>query len=236
MNSLDKDLSLISDIFDDNPYILSDTHFFHDRVYKDFEPIRQTFAGTREDFDEKMLNLMKTQNPFIHLGDVVINSKDLDKFSNRIRLVGHKLQGTTKVLIMGNHDRGGDFLFEKTGWIVVSCGIDLAENKIYKNAPPFVVKYLGTEKVMFSHEPLFLSRKMEESQYTTDVQKRLGIWAKRLNITKNIHGHVHSHSLSDPMFVNVSIEAISFSPQKIKSLFLDKQTRPMASIATPDRA
>lgn len=38
----------------------------------------------------------------------------------------------------------------------------------------------------------------------------------------NIHGHVHSDTIKDPRYINVSMEAINYTPVLITSLFVKK--------------
>lgn len=208
-------LSGVREILEADPHILSDTHFFHDRVFSKFEPVRQTFADSREAFDEKMFKVLRQTAPFFHLGDVVINSKDTDVFAKRIRQVGHRLQGLRKVLVMGNHDRGGQFLYEETGWFVVSCGIDLTSPTpgIHRDAPPFILAQIAETRVMFTHEPVLISR--ERTAHDKDIVVDLQNWFLKLGADINIHGHTHSLVIGSPLHRNVSVEAQAFQPMKL---------------------
>ena len=66
------DIPKLTEILSGDPWVISDTHFFHDRVFSDFEPVRRTFASSREDFDDKMIDLLRRSSPLLHLGDVTI--------------------------------------------------------------------------------------------------------------------------------------------------------------------
>ena len=203
----------LKEFFAVNPFVISDTHFFHDRVFKEFEPVRQTFAASREEFDEKMVDVLRKHSPLLHLGDVSINSKDSEKFHSRIKKVNHWLDGIPKVLVMGNHDRGGEDLYKAGGWLVVNCGVDLVNNCLYPQTPPFIFHEVSGQRILFSHEPALINR--EETPHESDVVKELKNWFLYFCATRNIHGHVHSYTLKDPVFCNVSVEAMDFCPQRL---------------------
>lgn len=85
-----------------NIFIISDTHFGHDNMYKfvadDGSPARKPFTCAAE-CDEHMIakwnEVVKPHDKVYHLGDVAIKKKDISMMS---RLNGKK------VLIRGNHD------------------------------------------------------------------------------------------------------------------------------------
>lgn len=218
-------LDKLQSIFDRDPFIISDTHFFHDKVYSVFEPSRKIFADSREDFDEKLFSILNNASPLLHLGDVAINSKNQKKFYERVNYVGEKLNSIEKILLVGNHDSGAEFLYKKTGWDVVDCGINLDSKEIYYNTPAFIVKTIGNEKILFSHEPAFLADQIKYDEglekFKTKTQELLGEIYIQLGITKNVHGHVHSHSLSSDKHVNVSIENLDFYPKRLSKIVQD---------------
>lgn len=203
----------LKEFFAVNPFVISDTHFFHDRVFKEFEPVRQEFAASREEFDEKMVDVLRKHSPLLHLGDVVINSKNEETFSKRIKTVNHWLKGIQKLLLMGNHDRGGEDLYRSGSWFVVNCGVDLVNNCLYPQAPPFIFNEVGGQRILFSHEPALINR--EETPHERNIVKELKTWFLHFGATRNVHGHVHSYSLKDPVFRNVSVEAMDFCPQRL---------------------
>lgn len=208
----------IKNFFEGSPFMISDTHFFHDKIYHKFEPCRQSFASSREEFDQKMIEALKRTGGFCLLGDLVINSRNRAVFEERIGFVGEALKDIPKVLLMGNHDRGGEEFFKKTGWIVISCGFDLTGDSVtvYKNAPPFLVTSTQGKKVFLSHEPVLAKR--TPTPYETDITRELGVWFERLSAEINVHGHIHSKSMGNPSFVNVSAEALNFRPQKLSAI------------------
>jgi hypothetical protein len=113
---------------------------------------------------------------------------------------------------------GGEEFFKKTGWIVISCGFDLTGDSVtvYKNAPPFLVTSTQGKKVFLSHEPVLAKR--TPTPYETDITRELGVWFERLSAEINVHGHIHSKSMGNPSFVNVSAEALNFRPQKLSAI------------------
>ena len=209
---------MLKHFFENDPDVISDTHFFHDNVFNKFEPVRQTLAKTRVDFDEKMLARLRPLKHLLHLGDVVIDSRNHKVFLERIQYIGEKLKDVQKILIMGNHDLGGEKVFEKTGWIVVDCGVDLTGTVpiVFKNAPPFVVVKIDDIRAFLSHEPVAVLR--PASDFDKDVNKKLRKWFELTNVSINIHGHVHSHSIDHPSFKNVSLEVMDFRPKKLSEI------------------
>ena len=217
------DLPALHSIFSADPYLVSDTHFFHDKVFSQFEPIRQTYAPTRAAFDDRMTTTLRDHAPFVHLGDVCINTKDPDEFAKRIRSVSARLQGVAKVLIPGNHDKRGEDLYAEFGWIVVRGGIDLTtpEPTLYPDAPPFIVIREEGRRLFLSHEPALLHR--PATPHDREITRTLATWFTQLGAQINVHGHVHSHSLDHPTFRNVSIEALMFTPIRLSQVVLARQ-------------
>lgn len=41
----------------------------------------------------------------------------------------------------------------------------------------------------------------------------------------NIHGHVHGKTLDDPRYINVSCEAVNYTPKTMKELFDDREIK-----------
>jgi calcineurin-like phosphoesterase family protein len=196
-----------------NPFVISDTRFFHDRVFNELQQVRQQFATSREEFDQKMVKVLRKHSPLLHLGDVSINSKDSEKFHGRIKKVNHWLDGIPKVLVMENHDRGGEDLYSAGGWLVVNCGVDLVNNCFYPQTPPFIFHEAGGQRILFSHEPVLVN--WEENNRDNHIVRELTTWFQHFGATRNVHGHVHSYSLKDPVFRNVSVEAMDFCPQRL---------------------
>lgn len=214
----EKKFSEMVAILSGDPHILSDTHFFHDRVFSDFEPVRKTFAPSREEFDEKMAEVMCGSGPILHLGDVTINSRKPEVNDERIRWVNRRVQSCPRILVAGNHDRENLDLYEKTGWHVVSFGIDLTTPvpTLYKDAPPFLVWNVGKTKVFFSHEPVLVGR--ERTDYDLEIMETLGRWFTRMRGKMNVHGHTHSTIIPHPLFRNVSVEAQGFLPSRVSRI------------------
>lgn len=206
----------LKEFFAVNPFVISDTHFFHDRVFREFEPVRQQFAVSREEFDEKMVDILRKHSPLLHLGDVAINSKNEEIFSKRINTIGYWLKDIPKLLLMGNHDRGGENFYRAGGWLVVQCGVDLVNNCFYPQTPPFIFHEVGGQRILFSHEPVLVNR--EEVSRDNQIVKELTTWFQYFGASKNVHGHVHSKTLEDPIFCNVSVEAMGFRPQRLSQV------------------
>ena len=143
-----------------DPCVVSDTHFFHDRIFSEFEPVRQTFAPSRAEFDDKMIEVLRRSSPLLHLGDVTIDSRNPAVMNERIEWVTRRLRAVPKILLPGNHDRNSLFLYEKGGWKVVPCGVDLTGSppRFYPDAPPFLLWNIDGRRVFFSHEPVLFTK------------------------------------------------------------------------------
>lgn len=201
-----------------DPCVVSDTHFFHDRIFSEFEPVRQTFASSRAEFDDKMIEVLRRSSPLLHLGDVTIDSRNPAVVNERVEWVTRRLRDVPKILLPGNHDRNSLFLYEKSGWKVVPCGVDLTGSppRFYPDAPPFLLWNIDGQRVFFSHEPVLVDR--EESPHDKGIVRMLGEWFQRLGATLNIHGHTHSRMIASPLFRNVSLEAVGFSPPRLSQI------------------
>ena len=212
------DIKKLTEILSGDPWVVSDTHFFHDRAFSDFEPVRRTFASSREDFDDKMIDVLRRSSPLLHLGDVTINSRKPDVMEERVRWVGERLRGVPRILVTGNHDRGSEAFYRETGWNVVSCGIDLTESApyLYPDAPPFLLLDIGGSRVFFSHEPVLVER--ERTSHDSGIVETLGQWFVRLEAHLNIHGHTHSAIIPNPLFRNVSVESRGFAPVRVSNI------------------
>lgn len=85
-----------------NVFVISDTHFGHDNMYKftNHDGSRVRHFATAEEADELMIEnwnrVVKPDDKVYHLGDVVIARKNLMKVMPRLN--------GSKRLIMGNHD------------------------------------------------------------------------------------------------------------------------------------
>lgn len=213
-----KTLKKATDILLKDPFVISDTHFFHDRVFTEFEPSRKEFAKSRELFDDKMLKLLSKSSPLLHLGDVCMNSRNRNTFEKRVFHVGQRLDGLQKVLIPGNHDMDGLSFYEKTGWFVLSHGMCLLKEKTFSipDSPPFLFIDMGRERIFFSHEPVLSGR--ERTRWDGEQEEKLTNWFKKLDASLNVHGHLHSRKIPSPSFQNVSVEVLSFQPARLSTL------------------
>lgn len=165
-----------------------------------------------------MIDLLRRSSPLLHLGDVTINSRKPNVTEERVRWVGERLRGVPRILVTGNHDRGSEAFYRKTGWNVVSCGIDLTESapRLYPDAPPFLLLNIGGSRFFFSHEPVLVER--ERTSHDSGIVETLGQWFVRLDAHLNIHGHTHSTIIPNPLLRNVSIEVQGFAPVRVSHL------------------
>ncbi|MCK5609994.1 hypothetical protein KAR91_49430 [Candidatus Pacearchaeota archaeon] len=112
-----------------NYWIISDTHFGHDKVIE--------YCGRPKDFESKILlnlrNTIKKDDVVIHLGDFCWGDHTLwhEDFKNHVKC--------KRWLIRGNHDKKSYSWFHNNGWDF------MAEN---------ITLYIYGKQITFSHKPL----------------------------------------------------------------------------------
>lgn len=104
-------------------WIISDTHFYHERLH--------TVFGIRpRDFTERIINnwrrLVKDDDLVYHLGDVAITKRAV--LAETMRNLPGK-----KILIRGNHDRESDGWYLRNGWneVVKSDIVSVVDENSY---------------------------------------------------------------------------------------------------------
>jgi calcineurin-like phosphoesterase family protein len=218
----------ILDMIDENTFIISDTHFNH-KTITTFEPSRMTrmMIDGHDDHTEWIVenwnNTVKPDDVVLHLGDFAFKG---------IQDLNGRLNGK-KILILGNHDRKGNQVYENIFDFVirglwVEGGV---ETKHYLHAETtdeltsMLVKTIGDQRIMFCHYPVCESElRWTEGKKEHPMTKRL-LLAKDLyysyGCTMNVHGHTHSNNMIDRdvrVFKNASMENIDMVPIKIKEL------------------
>ena len=125
----------IEKILNNNPYIISDTHFLHENITK--------YANRPENWTEILLtnwnDLVKEKDYILILGDLFLGTKKNIRYFLELNPLNGK-----KILLIGNHDKFSDGFYN-------SIGIQTIRNfnqndGIIKNA--FIYK-----NIIFSHYP-----------------------------------------------------------------------------------
>ena len=115
--------------FDDQTWIISDTHFFHDNIgrYCDCPD------GRQETIIENWNRLFRPEEIVFHVGDLALGKKE------NIEGLASKLNGRL-YLIDGNHDRRSNGFYQR-------LGITLVPDPHLMNQPSGV-------NLVFSHRPI----------------------------------------------------------------------------------
>lgn len=211
----DVDFNAIIKILDMDPYVLSDTHFFHKKAYTDYCPTRQTFAPTFEEFEQKLYRLLDTLPALLHLGDVCMNTKDPEKTRARFLAVSRRLYSIPKILVRGNHDALPDEFFRENGWQIIS-GVVNVPDRTEQPGPPCLLFETRSGLVMASHYPA-----TSAPQYSPDdrrISTELFTMAQEAAVNHTLHGHTHETSYPRHNMTNVSIEALTFEPKRLSAL------------------
>lgn len=134
-------LERTSSIFDSvniqDVYIISDTHFYHNKIAE--------YCGRPENWQDMIIenwnSIIGVDDIVLHLGDfAIIKGFQLQMYNSTkkemIKNLVDKLNGKI-YLIKGNHDRHSVGFFRDTGITLIK--------------KPFVIEYSG-EKILFSHK------------------------------------------------------------------------------------
>lgn len=204
---------MLSNLVDENTWVISDTHFGHDNVLA-FEPCRVE-AMHEQGFDDQNEWLIHNWNANVGENDLVLHLGDL-LFKSKSTEVLYKLNGRI-LMILGNHDFHQLNFYRKYAkrypdkfMLIESInGLDASA----------LIKEIKGKKVMFSHYPL-----ISVDPYTRDKSKETrDLLAQVFDKEKcdlNIHGHLHSNDkfTDKEKEFNVSIERIGFKPIRLGDL------------------
>lgn len=177
-----------------NYWVISDTHWSHANFlnFMDDKGNKIRPFSSVEEMDEIMIqNWNKVVGPgdyVYHLGDVWMKGKDPTAFDNIMRRLNGK-----KRLLLGNHDTLDIHHYAK--WFK-----KISVTKTWKEfSKPFIM----------SHYPIHAG--------SVGSQKHPVMW--------NVHGHIHQNlvllpksKVPDPMYINVSVEHIDYTPIHIEDL------------------
>jgi len=120
--------------FEEDPWIISDTHFFHRNIIKYTGRPFETVTEMNEAIVKNWNDCVGKDDLILHLGDFGLSSsRNLEKIIKRLKGI--------KWIIIGNHDRSRNWY--------VSRGFDRA-----------VKKPLETRDYIFSHRPILPCKKI----------------------------------------------------------------------------
>ena len=205
-------------LIDENTYIVSDTHLFHDKIVE-YEPIRKRcfsegFPSHEDCIIEKWNSVVGEGELILHLGDFLFKPQYFLEFTEFLN--------GRKILIGGNHDAKGRFLenYKRYFEAVVAQGkVAIVSDQgveIIKTKHPLangIVKTLKGLKILFSHYPVYLPQGIR-----SQASSQLAEVFKELNCDLNIHGHVHSKTINHPRLINASLEVLNLKPVSLREL------------------
>jgi len=209
----------LSTIITENTYMISDTHFCDYRMLE-YEPSRIELANSKniDDVDrvliERWNDTVKDDDIVFHLGDFAFK---------KIETITKQLRGR-KIFLRGNHDYKSADTYTKHGFEYVIehphfslNGTTYVETNCQEKLKGCYIKTIMGKKIFFSHFPLF-GTEYKDERYK-DLKYELEKFYKDFECEINIHGHVHSKTLSnDSKNINVSVENIDFKPILLKTL------------------
>jgi len=201
---------------DENMYVISDTHFGHSNMIgyspARFETARSLLCREPTKDDHQVIDelLVTRWNATVKGDDTILHLGDLTLYSRSVPALTKRLNGR-KVLLRGNHDDKGAAFYEALGWRVV------AKPRVSRKSTCIVATIDGI-KVFFSHIPAFQNPGAPDEATTDFSAEDLGLLFNAEKCDVNVHGHIHDRVPLDSRCVNVSAEAINFTPIRIGSL------------------
>lgn len=112
-------------------WFTSDWHFFHPAIIGYCNRPYKTERAMREDIVSKHNEVVKPEDTVYVLGDCGMLGRD--KLS-KLRPVLNKMNGT-KHLILGNHDEGKPFTYERIGFTTVHTALQYNDFTIMRHDP-----------------------------------------------------------------------------------------------------
>ncbi|RDU58934.1 metallophosphoesterase family protein [Helicobacter marmotae] len=205
-------------------FVISDSHFGHKAVLKR-EPSRMQAAAANgyKDFykfhRDKWNEVVGKKDNLLHLGDLYFVGGEAYLKS---------LKGS-KALIVGNNDikhfhklkkwhifKGLKLYIPQKEAILQALYKEFSKqtikDDIYLNA---IVQDIGTERIMFSHFPVFERKKYDRFATSRYMLDRLFILS---DCSLNIHGHIHSRQSRHSFCFNVSCEHLGFTPKRLSEI------------------
>lgn len=125
-------------------------------------------------------------------------------------------------------DEHNDWIVDQWNSVVPKSGLTLVLGDVSfsKEGLAHVARLNGTKHLLKGNHDQFKDK--DYAQYFHKIlrfRKKYGFWYSHAPIhpcslrgLKNIHGHVHQHSLDDDRYINVSVEALDGKPVNIDEL------------------
>ncbi|OTN75366.1 hypothetical protein A5886_000436 [Enterococcus sp. 8G7_MSG3316] len=170
-------------------FFIADTHFFHEALLGDNDFAPRPFSSVAQMHQVMIASWNKVvgeQDTVYHLGDVAMHPSYEKGFPEILALL-NQLQGKI-VFIKGNHDTRSFFRYLKNN------------DPRPAGNPKFAFEDVGA-LIKFDHQQFLM----------THYPMLLGITKN----SRNLHGHIHHHSVPIPENLNVGVDApeLAFLPQ-----------------------
>ncbi len=215
-------------------FIISDTHFGHDKIFKK-EPSRLgVHTNHKKAFKhlcEQWNNTIAPYDNVLHLGDVM--GKD--------GLAYIKNLSGKKYMILGNHDikNNNKKLLQKNNFSIIK-GIQLSSlsnaQEILLSIKPLlkglntyqtkllsiIIADINGLRVLFSHYPLF--DRYPKDKHILPLKKLFEYLFEITGCQLNIHGHTHSFDTKDKRCINASLDVTGYKPIKLGALLQTRYT------------
>lgn len=179
-------------------WLISDTHFGHENILKFKDQEGNLFRGSRFDsvkhmneyMIEKWNSVVKPGDKVYHLGDVFFGDK------SDFQSLWSKLNGS-KRLIVGNHD---DIKYLSSGGFF---------SKVY------MWRMFTEFGLLLTHVPVHPSNLRI---YAVEDNYKEGDIAATQKTFLNVHGHIHQNPSPEGPYLNMSVEAIDYTPVNIETI------------------
>jgi calcineurin-like phosphoesterase family protein len=225
------DGSLITGM-DEHMYVMSDTHFGHANMIRyspaRCETVRSLLGREPTTADHRVIDelLVTRWNATVNDDDTILHLGDFTLYPKLVPALTKRLNGR-KVLLRGNHDDKGAAFYEALGWRVVAK----------PQLPPTstcIVATINGAKVFFSHVPVFQSPGAPDEAATGNNLENLDELFNAERCDVNVHGHIHDRVPLDARCINVSAEAINYTPVRVGSLIDQWHSRSSSRLIQPD--
>ena len=209
----------------EDTFFISDCHFGHSGAV-DFEPSRaEAMEDDEVESQEEMM--IRRWNSVVDMEDLVVIAGDF-AFKG-ISEYASKLNGR-KILIRGNHDRPKKHAYMQAGFEYV---YDTVVAYDYHNwmmdtddtyMSGIAVTLEGYDPIFISHYPVHYIENEYEKNRRESLAPRiaaLSAISDSFGCGISIHGHTHSNmvdDLSNIKYLNISAEALDFTPIRLKAL------------------
>lgn len=174
-------------------WVISDTHLNHSNILSFTDEFGVKTRGNKfQSVQEMNDHILDKWNSVVKPGDVVYHLGDVAFGSkDEFKSLWPKFNGS-KRLIVGNHD---DIKFMSSGGFFQKV---------------MMWRVWSEEGIVMSHVPLHQSNKVQYGRRNDDQPRQLF----------NVHGHIHHNQSPEGGYMNMSCEAVNYTPIHLDDLSL----------------